>query len=300
MSAFGGTAFMRSASISINISSLIFLHPSPDLMKSCFSCVRLLVCIVVMEIGMVFSGTPDSLFAQPQAAFLLRDTTLQRGSFYRVDLRVALRNFPIEATSAKIILKYTPNLLLPQGASGDASNYFLCPTPETTVNFVNLNQGSIIISCNQLRSRPLDTMRLCTVEFRTLASNDSLAELEVESFTINGVDALLTGSARKNRVTVIGEPRIIPQFSDGIEQSYPNPATFSGVTFPYTLASSSQVQFSIFSLRGEEVYRFPEMRQGQGRFLLKYVPAANLSNGLYSLRMITERGVFRQSFMLAR
>jgi hypothetical protein len=60
------------------------------------------------------------------------------------------------------------------------------------------------------------------------------------------------------------------------------------------------VQFSVFSLRGEEMYRFADVRQGQGRFTLRYVPAPNVPNGLYSLRMITERGVFRQSFMVLR
>jgi hypothetical protein len=266
------------------------------LMKS-----RLLLwcCFICALIGL--GGAVQKVSAQqPEAVFLLRDTTVQRGSVLRYSIYAILRNLPPRPESVRLVLRYTPSLLLPEAVRGSTASLMLCPEPATTTQFINLSLGNINITCNQIRLNSGDAVPICTVEFRTLASADSIATLEIESLTVNTTDIVLTGMTRRSRITVQGEPRVVGQFADAIEQGYPNPSSFSGVTFPYTIASPGTVQFSVFSLKGEEVYRFPDMRQGQGRFLLKYIPAPNTANGLYSLQMITERGVFRQSFMVLR
>jgi hypothetical protein len=245
----------------------------------------------------------EMLSAQPQVAFLLRDTTLQRGSITRFAIRAVVRNLPARVETMRLVLRYTPSLLLPESITGGApQNIYLCPSPQVTRQVVNLALGSLTISCNQIRQNiaASDTVQLCEIEFRALASTDSVATLEVESLTVNNTDAVLSASGRRSRIIAEGEPRIGIRFTDAIEQAYPNPSAFNGVSFPYTIASPTTVQFSVFSLRGEEMYRFADVRQGQGRFTLRYVPAPNVPNGLYSLRMITERGVFRQSFMVLR
>lgn len=266
------------------------------LMKS-----RLLLwyCFVFALIGLD-GNVPTVSAQQPEAVFLLQDTTVQRGSILRYTVRAILRNLPARPESVRLVMRYTPSLLFPEAVRGSTASLLLCPEPATTTQFINLSLGNINITCNQVRLNPRDTVPICTVDFRTLASADSIATLEIESLTLNTTDVVLTGATRRSSIRVQGEPRVIGRFTDAIEQSYPNPGSFSGVTFPYTIASSSTVQFAVFSLSGEEIYRFPDIRQIQGRFLLKYVPAPNTANGLYSLRMITERGVFRQSFMILR
>lgn len=274
----------------------IFLTRSVLLMKSRLLLWYCFVCALLSFGG----GVPKASAQQPEAVFLLRDTTVQRGSVLRYSVYAVLRNFPARPESVRLVMRYTPSLLLPEAVRGSTASLMLCPEPATTTQFINLSLGSLNITCNQIRLNPGDTVPICTVEFRTLASADSIATVEIESLTVNTTDIVLTGAGRRSRIAVQGEPRVVGRFTDAIEQSYPNPASFSGVTFPYTIASPSTVQFAVFSLKGEEVYRFPDIRQGQGRFLLKYVPAPNTANGLYSLRMITDRGVFRQSFMILR
>lgn len=242
---------------------------------------------------------------QAQAIFILRDTSIQRGAFVRIPLAVSLRNAPARIDSMRLVLRYTPSVVLVDSVRGGGENIIACPAPRFTTQFLSLSEGVMTLACNQIRpiaANNQDTAILCTVDFRVLASAESLATIRIESLTLNATDAELVGMRRSSTIRVFGEPSITTRFTDAIEQNYPNPIanSASGTTFPYTLAAAEEVQFSVYSLRGEEVFRFPAMRQSQGRYFLRYVPEPSLPNGLYSLRMVTRNGAFRQSFMILR
>ncbi len=264
-----------------------------------------IVAVFVSGIAAFMLETAPLHAQQAQAIFALRDTSAQRGSFVRIPLAVSLRNVPARIDSMRLVVRYTPSVVLVDCVRGGGTNIIACPTPRFTTQFQSLSEGVLTLTCNQIRpvaANNQDTTVLCMIDFRVLASADSLATIRIESLTLNATDAALVGMRRSSTIRVFGEPSITTRFTDAIEQNYPNPiaSSASGTTFPYTLAATDEVQFSVYSLRGEEVFRFPAMRQTQGRYFLRYVPEPSLPNGLYSLRMLTRNGAFRQSFMMLR
>ncbi len=249
---------------------------------------------------LLLSSMASPAFAQPQAAFALRDTTVQRGSVVRLDIRITLNNLPAKLDSMRLVVRYTPSLLLPETVRGGTTNLFLCPSPNFAIQFINLSLGRLVIPCNQVLASPRDTVVVCSIEFRVLASADSLATLSIDSLIINTTASEISPARRTAQIRVLGAPQVVGQFTDAIEPSYPNPANGDGITFPYTVSELSPIQFSIFSVRGEEVFQFPEVRRVQGRYLLRFVPPRYIPNGAYTIRMVTPRTVIRSPFMLLR
>jgi hypothetical protein len=248
----------------------------------------------------LLSSMASQTFAQAQAAFALRDTAVQRGSVVRLDIRTTLSNLPAKLDSMRLVVRYTPSLLLPETVRGGASNLFLCPAPNFAVQFVNLALGRLIIPCNQVLATPRETVIVCSIEFRVLASADTLATLSIDSLIVNTTASAVQTAQRTAQIRVLGAPQVVGQFTDALEPSYPNPANADGITIPYTVSELGIVQFSVFSVRGEEVYQFPEVRRVQGRYLLRFVPPRYIPNGAYTIRMVTPRAVVRSPFMLLR
>jgi hypothetical protein len=256
--------------------------------------------LAMLLLGCVLILAPAHGDAQARAAFALRDTVVQRGSVYRFTIRASVSNLPAKLDSMRLVVRYTPSLLFPEAALGGGANLFLCPTPRMDVEFTNLSLGRLFIACNQILSTPRDTVILCSVDFRILASADALATLTIDSLIANTTPLAVQASMRTARITVRGEPQVVGEFTDAIEPSYPNPANADGLTFPYIISELSNVQFTVFSARGEEVYQFPDVRRGQGRFLLRFIPPPFVPSGAYSLRMVTSRGVVQLPFMFLR
>jgi hypothetical protein len=258
-------------------------------------------CIV----GALFSTFPGQVSAQVQV--VLRDTTVERGALARVDVRLtslATLSLPRRIDSMRVVLRYTTGVLLRQSVqSGFATTLFNCPSPVVDSQFVSFNLGFLRISCSSLKMLPLsmsmrDTTNLFSINFLTLAAQDSVATVSVDSLIVNGRPETIT--VRPARITVTGGPIVVPKFNDVLGQNFPNPVTAAGTTFPYTIAESGDVQFAIFSILGEMVYEFPGVRRQQGRFALSFVPPRSLASMFYNLRMTTARGIQTIPFQIVR
>jgi hypothetical protein len=238
-----------------------------------------------------------------QVLVLLRDTTVQRGSLARVDVRVSsLAGLPRSLDSVRLVVRYSPSVLVVESIRGGLpTTLFNCPAPQTDSLFENLNLGFFRILCTSLKpppANPSDTATLVSLTFLTLAARDSVALVSVDSLIVNG--SSLPIMVRPARITVIGGPIVFGQFRDALGQNYPNPAGFTSTAFPYTIAETSDVRFAVFSAIGQMVYEFPIVRRQQGRFILQFLPPPSLSNGLYSLRMTTAKGAYTVSFQIVR
>ena len=240
--------------------------------------------------------------AQPQVSIQLSDTTIRRGTAVRVPVRALLRQLPASFDSLRFILRYAPSSLAFQQALGGGASVMQCASPRVDSQFVNLNLGTVQVSCAALRQLPANNdtlLTLATLEFLTLASPDVSTVVGVESLFING-RAVALGSPRPARISLQGAPLVAGEFPDALGQNYPNPGGAEGTIFPYTVAEAGLVEFALISEQGVVVMEFPSQQRRQGRYLLNIQPITTLSSGMYVLRMTTPRGVYYRNFLLVK
>jgi hypothetical protein len=240
--------------------------------------------------------------AQPQASIQLSDTTLRRGTTVRLPIRAFLLQLPASFDSLRFIVRYAPSSLAFQRAVGAGASVMQCASPRVDSQFVNLNLGTVQVSCAALRQLPTNNdtlLTLATLEFLTLASPDVSTFISVESLFINGRVVAL-GSSRPAMISLQGAPLVSGEFPDALGQNYPNPGGAEGTIFPYTVADGGLVEFALISEHGVVVMDLPSQQRRQGRYLLNVQPVTTLSSGMYILRMTTPRGVYYRNFLLVK
>ncbi|MCS6808311.1 MAG: hypothetical protein RML40_06805 [Bacteroidota bacterium] len=243
-----------------------------------------------------------NLFAQiPQVTFQLGDTSVQRGSVFRVAVRAVFRQMPRTLDSLSIVLRFAPSALAFNRALGGSTFVMQCPAPRVDSQFINLNSGILRISCNALRPMLDSTTSLtvATLEFLALAGPTTTTVLSIDSILINRTTLVPLGTTTA-RITLLSAPLVVGQFSDGIGTNYPNPTPLEGTVFPCTLAGAGNVEFAVLSALGTVLREYKSEFRQQGFFLFPFRPDGLFASGLYVLRMTTARGVVHRPFLIAR
>ncbi len=100
------------------------------------------------------------------------------------------------------------------------------------------------------------------------------------------------GQYISNLVTGIKNPFVKVPLTFSVEQNYPNPFNPT-TTIPYTIAEPGDVTFTIYNLRGAEIWRTVRHQQSAGRFHLKWngrtQSGDKVASGTYFLR-VTQQG----------
>lgn len=237
---------------------------------------------------------------QAQVSVQLRDTVVKRGDAVQIPVRGIISASVGKLDSIRLVVRYTPSLLGLRSVEGGSTRTFQCPTPRVDSQFVSLSTGFLQISCNTLLKpqNPNDTTTLCVLNFATRAAADSIARVNVDSIFINGRPQVLLAS-RPATITVRGTP-FAPIPIDNLSANYPNPVLLA-TTFAYSISETTPVRFTVFSLSGQIMTEIPELTRPPGTYVLELpVPATDYANGVFILRMTTNKGVFHQTFQIFR
>jgi hypothetical protein len=239
--------------------------------------------------------------ANAQITPLVRDTALQRGQSLVLPVRAVvpaaeLNRFPT-LDSLRLVMSFTPAQLTVQGVAGGGAQFMQCPTPRLDSAFQRKTLGTLTITCAALRRPTSDTVVFCTLNLGTLVSNDSLAQIRLDSVIINGVR--LNVKKDSTRILVRDTVQISEVFAESLGQNYPNANEFF-TSFPYSIESPTTVTFTLFTPLGQQIGDATTLRRSRGAYTLTLAFDATWTSGSYYLRMQTDKGVYWRRFMILR
>jgi hypothetical protein len=277
-------------------------------------------CVGIL--GIVCAGVLAFAFAPSALAQVtpaLRDTSIVRGAEFDYDVRVVVpdsvwRRFA-RLDSLQFTLSFGSSRLALRRVSGGGQNamqYAMqCPAPLVDSSFQPASGsplGVLRVRCNQIQ-RPSgaaargDTIALCQLRFVALAGADSVSRIRLAALTINNQALTIVQPSAPTptlaTITVRDTTAFAPTFAETLEQNFPNPFITETIV-AFTIADLTTLRFALFGLAGDMVWESEPIFAAKGRTTLPLSFPISLPNGVYALRMTTNRGAYWRRVMVFR
>lgn len=198
--------------------------------------------------------------------------------------------------TARVTFDYPSRLIRINGARGADGFGFTCPIVPIVSDVVkNSSTGSITFECQSGATISSDTLMILDITGVSESYPQTYGWLTPTTLDVNGVvltDAALTGGLVQLQTQQSGTPL------EGITGNYPNPFAFQ-TQVVYVMPEAGTVSFSVFSAQGRMVKEYVSVQSVVGENVLDIKFESNeIAQGVYVLRMTTDRGEFYYSFMV--
>lgn len=195
-----------------------------------------------------------------------------------------------------LTMRYPRHIVSVSGARGSASYGLQCDNISILSNTeLNSTTGELVLECGAGSANASDTLFILDVTAMT--STMPIGELVPTKVNIDGstvADAELVGGV----IQLSGGSHQSPEALEGVTGNYPNPFGLT-TRFVYAMSVAGPVSFTIVSSQGRIVKELSSAEATVGENTIDLTLQPNeLSQGIYLLRMITDRGVYYHSFMI--
>lgn len=186
-----------------------------------------------------------------QNSISIRDTVIERGIVCKIP--IYLQTDVTDIKSIELKLKFDAYALDISNASGGTDFIIQDDKINPDYNLSNLSESIVTIKSINLKNI---NKALCLIYLEGLAGKDTVTNITPFELIIN--DNIISNTQFKSGKIKINSVPILPDLKEYISNNYPNPFNTS-TTFDFFLDKESKVSFSIYSLNGRLVYRFPAM-----------------------------------------